>query len=217
MNLASYIDHTILKPDTNTEDIRHLCEEAIAHEFAAVCVPPYFVKNAYQLLEDSTVKVATVIGFPMGYSATFAKVEEIKRAIDEGAHELDVVINLCAVKSRNWNYVQNDIASMTTATHLKARKIKVILETGLLTEEEIRRMAAICREVEPDFVKTSTGFSGGGATLQVVEMLREELNGTPIKIKASGGIRTAEDARAMIEAGAERLGSSSGVRIVGNA
>lgn len=217
MNLASYIDHTILKPDTNTEDIRHLCEEAIAHQFAAVCVPPYFVKNAYQLLEDSTVKVATVIGFPMGYSATFAKVEEIKRAIDEGAHELDVVINLCAVKSRNWNYVQNDIASMTTATHLKARKIKVILETGLLTEEEIRRMAAICREVEPDFVKTSTGFSGGGATLQVVEMLREELNGTPIKIKASGGIRTAEDARAMIEAGAERLGSSSGVRIVGNA
>jgi deoxyribose-phosphate aldolase len=217
MNLANYIDHTILKPDTNTEDIRQLCEEAIAHQFAAVCVPPYFVKNAYQLLEDSPVKVATVIGFPMGYSATFAKVEEIKRAIDEGAHELDVVINLCAVKSRNWNYVQNDIASMTTATHLKARKIKVILETGLLTEEEIRRMAAICREVEPDFVKTSTGFSGGGATLQVVEMLQEELNGTPIKIKASGGIRSAEDARAMIEAGAERLGSSSGVRIVGNA
>lgn len=217
MNLASYIDHTILKPDTNTEDVRQLCEEAIAHGFAAVCVPPYFVKNAYQLLEDSTVKVATVIGFPMGYSATFAKVEEIKRAIDEGAHELDVVINLCAVKSQNWNYVQNDIASVTTAAHLKAKKIKVILETGLLTDEEIRRLAAICREVEPDFVKTSTGFSGGGASLRVVEMLREALSGTPIKIKASGGIRSAEDALAMIEAGAERLGSSSGVRIVSEA
>jgi len=214
MNLATYIDHTILKPDTRMEEVRQVCEEAVTHQFAAVCIPPYFVKNAYQLLENSPVKVATVIGFPMGYSATFAKVEEIKRAIDEGADEVDVVINLCAVKSQNWNYVRNDIASMTAAAHLKAKKIKVILETGLLTDDEILGMAGICREFEPDFVKTSTGFNGGGATLRVVEMLKQELSGTPIKIKASGGIRSAGDARAMIEAGAERLGSSSGVGIV---
>jgi deoxyribose-phosphate aldolase len=214
MKLASYIDHTILKPDCTRADIQNLCEEAIKHQFAAVCIPPFFVQDAYQLLEEYAVKTSTVIGFPMGYSTTSAKVEEIKRAIDEGADEVDVVINICALKSGNWNYVQNDIDSMITAAHLKGKLIKVILETGLMQEEEIHRLCGICREVGPDFVKTSTGFNGAGATVPVVESLRHELEGTPIKVKASGGIRTPEDARAMIDAGAQRLGSSSGVRIV---
>lgn len=214
MKLASYIDHTILKPDCTRREIKTLCEEAVEYQFAAVCIPPFFVKEAYQFLEKEPVKVSTVIGFPMGYSTTSAKVEEIKRAIDEGAAEVDVVINICAVKSGNWNYVQNDIASMITAVHLKGKHIKVILETALMEESEIRRLCSICRELEPEFVKTSTGFNGGGATVPVVELLRQELEGTPIKIKASGGIRTPQDARAMIGAGAQRLGSSSGVSIV---
>ncbi len=213
MKLEKYIDHTILRPDTTLEDIKKLCEEATTHGFFAVCVPPFFVKHARQFLLKSDVKISTVVGFPMGYSTTSAKVEEIKKAVDEGADELDVVINICAVKSGLWNYVQSDIDSMTTATHIKAKQIKVILETGLMNEEEIRRLCGICQEVEPNFVKTSTGFNGSGATLEAVKLLRECLN-TKIKIKASGGIRSREAALAMIEAGAARLGTSSGVKIV---
>lgn len=213
MTLEKFIDHTILKPDCTIDDVRKLCEEAVAYGFYAVCVPPYFVKNAKQFLEKSSVKLSTVVGFPMGYSTTSAKVEEIKKAVDEGVDELDVVINICAVKSGNWNYVQNDIDSMTTAVHIKGKQIKVILETGLMTEAEIRRLCQICQEVGPNFVKTSTGFNGGGATVPAVRLLRECLD-SKIKIKASGGIRTREDAIAMVEAGADRIGTSSGVKIV---
>lgn len=214
MDLAQYIDHTLLKPTATTEDIRQLCREASEHHFAAVCVPPFFVRDAAQFLKDQPVKIATVAGFPMGYSTTSAKVEEIKKAADEGAHEVDVVVNICAIKSGNWNYTQNDINSMTTAAHLKGKQLKVILETGLMTEDEIRKLCEICREVEPNFVKTSTGFNGEGASVEIVELLRREMEGTTIKIKASGGIRTALDARSLVKAGADRLGSSSGVRIV---
>lgn len=214
MKLASYIDHTILSPDCRVDDIRKLCEEAIQHQFAAVCIPPFYVKDAYQLLEGRSSKVATVIGFPMGYSATSAKVEEIKRAFDEGADEVDAVINVCAVKNENWNFVRNDIDSMTMAAHLKGKHIKIILETGLLTEDEISRLCIICREIGPEFVKTSTGFNGQGATVPVVQLMNELLKDSPVKIKASGGIRSRHDALAMIEAGAQRIGSSSGVRIV---
>ena len=213
MTLEKYIDHTILRPDCTLEEIRKLCEEATTHGFFAVCVPPFFVKNAKQFLSRSHVKLSTVVGFPMGYSTTSAKVEEIKKAVDEGADELDVVINICAVKSGLWNYVQSDIDSMTTAAHIKGKHIKVILETGLMNEKEIRRLCQICQEVEPNFVKTSTGFNGGGATTEVVRLLRECLS-SKIKVKASGGIRSREAALAMIEAGADRLGTSSGVKIV---
>jgi len=149
----------------------------------------------------------------MGYSQTPAKVEEIKRAIDDGASEVDAVINICAVKMGNWNYVRNDIDSMVMAAHLKGKSIKIILETGLLKEDELRRLSDICLEIKPDFVKTSTGYNGDGATVQVVSLLKNLLN-DQIKIKASGGIRTREDALRMIEAGAKRIGSSSGVVIV---
>ncbi len=211
MDLARLIDHTLLKPDADQKAIIQLCEEALEHDFAAVCVPPYWVSEATRQLAKSNVKVATVIGFPMGYSATAAKVEEIKRSIDEGADELDVVINICAIKSGNWNYLQNDIDRTTTAVHLKGKQIKIIMETGLLTNPEIVKICGICQELEPDFVKTSTGFNGPGASVDVVQLLRQNLNDN---IKASGGIRTREDAINLVNAGAHRLGSSSGVKII---
>ena len=212
--LAAYIDHTTLSPDTTLEQIEKLCAEAREHCFASVCVPPFYVRQSFKKLESDPVKVSTVIGFPMGYAPTAAKVEEIKRAIDEGADEVDAVINLCALKARNWNYIRNDIHSMITAAHMKGKIIKIILETALLSEEEIRQLCGIALETEPDFVKTSTGFNGGGATLPVVELLSSELKGK-IKIKASGGISTRTEAENFIEAGAQRIGSSSGVKIVG--
>jgi deoxyribose-phosphate aldolase len=212
MDLNSYIDHTLLKPDCTIKDIEQLCEESRAHHFAAVCVPPYFVKQADTALQQSPVRIATVIGFPMGYASTPSKVEEIKRAIEEGADEIDAVINLCAVKSEQWNYVNNDISSMVTAVHLKGKQIKIILETSLLSDAEIRRLAEICKVAEADYVKTSTGFNGG-ATLEAVRLLQEALDGHS-KIKASGGIRTRWDAEQFIKAGAKRIGTSSGLSIV---
>ena len=208
MNLASFIDFTLLKADCTPGDIRLLCERALQHQFASVCVPPFYVKQASELLADSTVKVSTVVGFPMGYSATPAKVEEIKKALDEGADEVDGVVNICAIKSGNWNYVRNDVDSMTTAVHLKGKTIKIIVETGLLTPAELEKLCALALEIKPDFVKTSTGYNGEGATVASVQHLRELLQGK-IKIKASGGIRTAEEATRLIEAGASRIGSSS--------
>lgn len=215
MDLAPFIDHTILRPDCTPAEIQRLCAEAQKHRFAGVCVPPYFVAEARQLLaEDETIKIATVIGFPMGYSTTAAKVEEIKRAIDDGADELDVVINMCAVRSGHWNFVQNDLDRMITAVHLKNKAIKVILETGVLNEQEVLRATDICRELRADFVKTSTGYNGEGATVQVVQLLHQHLKGSGVKIKASGGIRTREDALRLVNAGAQRLGCSASVMIV---
>jgi deoxyribose-phosphate aldolase len=208
MNLASFIDFTLLKADCTPDDIRSLCERAIQHQFASVCVPPYYVKQAAEILANSPVKVSTVVGFPMGYSATPAKVEEIKKALDDGADEVDGVINICAVKSANWNYVRNDIDSMTTAVHLKGKVIKVIIETGLISLTELEKLCELSLEVKPDFIKTSTGYHGEGATVAVVQQLRDLLQGK-IRIKASGGIRTADDAIRLVEAGAARIGSSS--------
>ena len=213
MDLSSYIDHTILKPDCTAQDIARLCEEALEYEFAAVCVPPYFVNQARQLLEDDPQKVATVVGFPFGYSPTPAKVEEVKKAIDEGADEIDAVINICAVKSGNWNYVANDIESMVTLARLKSKTIKIILETGLMNQEEITRLCELCVQSGTNYVKTSTGFNGQGATVETVTFLNQLLKGKA-KIKASGGIRTSWDAQRFIEAGASRIGTSSGPALV---
>ena len=213
MNLASMIDHSVLKPDCRSEDINRVCAEAMNHQFSAVCVPPFYIKEAAHLLADSPVRVATVIGFPMGYAATVAKVEEIKRAINDGVDELDVVVNICAVKDKQWSFVKNDIDSMTRAVHLKGKLIKVIFETSLLSEEEIAQLCNICAEVGVDFVKTSTGFGEVGATNEIVQFLKQSLPST-IKIKASGGIRTSEQAMELVNAGATRLGTSSGIAIV---
>jgi len=211
MELASYIDHTVLIPDCTKDDITRVCNEAVEYGFFAICIPPYYVRLAAKLLEDTSVKIAAVVGFPMGYAAIPAKVEEIKRAIDEGAHEIDIVANIAAVKNGDWAHVRNDIDGVTMAVHLKGKKIKMIIEVALLEEIEILKLCNICKEVGVDFVKTSTGYQKG-ATVEVVKLLRNNLPET-IKIKASGGIKTAEDARKMIEAGAERIGTSSGVAI----
>jgi len=195
------------------QDVKKLCAEAQQYSFAAVCVPPFFVPDAVQLLSSSPVKVGTVAGFPTGYSTTGAKVEEIKRAIDDGADEIDVVINICAVKNNNWKYVRDDIDRVATAARLKSKLLKIILETGLLTEAEITKLCEICLEVGPDFVTTSTGIHGEGATVQTVRLLHSLLK-DKMKIKASGGIRTREDVERLIEAGAKKIGSSASVMIV---
>jgi deoxyribose-phosphate aldolase len=212
MSLARKIDHTVLKADCTPEDVAQLCHEALEHGFAAVCIPPYYIKHAVNILEDSMVAVATVIGFPMGYSNTPSKVEEIKRAIDEGIDEVDVVINIAAVKDGNWNFVKNDIDSTTRAAHLKGKIVKIILETTLLTAEEIQKLCEICSEVGVNYVKNSTGFNGS-ATVEIISNLRNLLH-EDVKIKAAGGIRTTADAEKLVAAGADRLGSSSGVQIV---
>lgn len=213
MNIASFIDHTLLRPDCNLQDVKKLCAEAQQFGFAAVSIPPFFVPDAVQLLSASPTKVATVVGYPMGYSTTGAKVEEIKRAIDDGVDEIDVVINISAVKNNNWKYVRDDIDRVATAARLKSKLMKVILETGLLTDAEITKLCEICLEVGPDFVTTSTGIHGEGATVQTIRRLSSLLK-NKMKIKASGGIRTREDAERLIEAGAKRIGSSASLMIV---
>jgi deoxyribose-phosphate aldolase len=210
MNLAAYIDHTNLKPDASKVAIDQLCREALEHNFMAVCVSPYHVKTCVEKLKHSDVKIATVIGFPMGYSSTPAKVEEAKRAIDDGVHEIDMVINIQAVKAKDWTYVKNDIESICTYTHLKNHLLKVIIEIGLLTQEEVISICQICEEVGVDYVKTSTGVIGRAATTADIILLRKLLPGK-IKIKASGGIKEKQTALDLIEAGAERIGTSSSV------
>ncbi|MTB52670.1 deoxyribose-phosphate aldolase [Lewinella sp. W8] len=210
--MHQFIDHTFLSPQTTTADVDRVCQEAIAHQFYAVCVPPFFVGHARNALQGSRVKVATVIGFPYGYAETPVKVQEIRRAMEEGADELDVVINLAAVKSEDWSYVRSDLSAVTTAARLKGKVSKLIIEIGVLNEEERRQVCDICNEIRPDFVKTSTGTQGG-AKVADVQYLRRILH-PDIKIKASGGIRTPADAKALVDAGADRLGTSSGPALV---
>lgn len=210
--LNKYIEHTILKADTSEKDIEKLCSEAVENDLFGVCVPPYFVKMAKQKLAKSKVKIVTVAGFPLGYSSTPAKVEEAKKAMDEGADEIDMVINIAALKNGDFNFVKNDILSLATIIQLRSRKLKVILETALLSEDEIIKACQICTEVGVDFVKTSTGFSTRGASVEDIKLMKANI-GANIKIKASGGIKTKEQAMAMIEAGADRIGTSSGVEI----
>lgn len=213
MNLASRIDHTLLRADTSENEVKKLCEEAKEYGFAAVCIPPYFVRKSRLWLQDSRVKVATVVGFPMGYAHTPAKVEEARRAIDEGAHEVDMVINIIALKAGDWNYLKNELTSAATIVQLRGGKLKVILETGLLTKEDITKACELCTEMTVDFVKTSTGFIEPGATLETVQLLRSLLPKS-IKIKAAGGIRDKAFALQLVEAGADRLGCSASVSIV---
>lgn len=215
--LAKYIEHTILKPDTTLADVRRVCEEAKKHGFAGVCIPPLYVREARRLMgEDTRIRVATVVGFPMGYSAISAKSEEIKRALEEGADDIDAVINIAAVKSNNWNHAKHDIEGLALATHMRGRTLKLILECGLLTEVEIRKICELAAEARVAWLKTGTGFHGFPATPAMVRQLRAATtNG--IKIKAAGGIRTAEDAKVLIEAGADRLGTSASLVIIGAA
>jgi deoxyribose-phosphate aldolase len=215
MNIAHYIDHTILKPTTTVRELKQVCTEAVTYEFAAVCIPPPFVSNARQLLKDSPVKVATVIGFPFGYSNARAKIFETQQALDDGADELDVVINLLALKNQTWGYLESEIKHIVEAIHKNERLIKVIIESGVLTNEEIIRCCEIYAKAGVDFLKTSTGYAERGASLEAVALMREHLPSN-IRIKASGGIRTYQFAKELIGAGADRLGCSASVAIVKN-
>ena len=210
MTFATYIEHTTLKADCTAQDILKLCKEAETFEFYGVCVPPYFVQLAKKTLKNPEIKIITVIGFPFGYGAVSSKVEETKKAINSGANEVDMVINIAAFKSGDLTAVQNDVQSVVTACHLQNRKVKVIIETAYLNSEEIKVLCKICTDCEVDFVKTSTGFAPEGATVEKVKIMRKNLP-QKIKIKASGGIKDKAFALALIEAGASRIGTSSGV------
>lgn len=212
--LSQYIEHTLLKPNVEILTIKNLCFEAMNNQFCGVCIPPYFVKNAAHWLNESPVKVITVVGFPMGYSATPAKVEEVKKALHEGADEVDVVINICAVKNKNWGYVKNDIQSVTAAAHLRGAVIKIILETALLNNDEIKQICDICNNYGVNYVKTATGLNGINTSPEVIHLLKSYID-KDVKIKASGGIRTKAEALALIEAGASRIGTSRGLQIIG--
>ena len=212
MDYAALIDHTILAPQATKEQVKQLCGEAMEYGFHSVCVNSSFVYYCAQLLKDSHVKVCTVIGFPLGAMSTAGKVAEAEQAMADGASELDMVIHVGMIKSGDWEYVKQDISSVVEAARGKAA-VKVILETCLLTEQEKTQACRVCRECGADFVKTSTGFSKGGATAEDVALMRRMV-GPEMGVKASGGIRSLEDARAMVEAGANRLGTSSGAAIV---
>lgn len=213
MELNRYIDHTILKPTTLIADIEKLCKEARAYNFAAVCVPPPFVKKAKQLLEGSAVKTATVIGFPFGYSAVEAKIAEVVLAMVDGADELDVVINLIALKNNDWEYLANEINHIMPVVKQNNKTIKIIIESGILTDEEIIRCCDLYGIAGIDYLKTSTGYAEKGATVEAVKLFKRHLPAA-VKIKASGGIKTYGFARELVEAGAERLGCSAGVSIM---
>lgn len=213
MNLAKYIDHTILKPDATKEDIRILCEEAKTYGFASVCVNPYWVSYAKQLLQDTDVAICTVVGFPLGATPACVKAYETSQAIEDGADEIDMVINIGALKSQDTQTVLEDIKAVVKAS--KQKLVKVIIETCLLTDEQKRLACQLALEAQADFVKTSTGFSSHGATLEDVTLMKSVVK-DQAKVKASGGIRDYATAMSMIEAGASRLGTSSGVKITKN-
>jgi deoxyribose-phosphate aldolase len=213
MNIAQYIDHTLLKPATTMAELKKLCEEAIQYNFYAVCVPPPLVKNARGILVNSGVKTATVIGFPFGYSIGRAKQAEAQQALQDGADELDVVINLIALKSKAWEYLELEMEAIVQEAQVRNKLVKVIIESGILTDEEIITCCEIYAKTGVDFLKTSTGYAEKGATIEAVQLMRAHLPSS-IKIKASGGIRSFEAANQYIQAGANRLGTSSGVAIV---
>jgi len=213
LSLARMIDHTMLKPDATTDEITQLCAEAKQYHFASVCVNPGFVSLCSSLLKGTDVKVCTVIGFPLGANTTEVKRLEAEQAIANGATEIDMVINVGQLKSGNYDYVFNDVNKVVLAAKAHRNVCKVILETALLTDEEKVKACLICKKAGADFVKTSTGFSKGGATVGDIALMRK-IVGSAIGVKASGGIRSKEDAEAMIASGADRIGASASVKIV---
>lgn len=214
-NYAQYIDHTLLKMDATEEDIIKICDEAKTHHFFSVCVNSCYVPLVCEQLKNSDVKVCSVIGFPLGTMLTVAKAFEAEKAIEAGADEIDMVINVGFVKSKKLNLVKADIKAVHDITKAQNKLLKVIFETCLLTPEEIEQVALICKDLNVEFVKTSTGFSTSGATKADIKLMRKTV-GANIGVKASGGVRTFETAKQMIDSGATRLGSSSGIQIVSN-
>lgn len=212
MNINKLIDHTALKPNTNKESILKLIAEAKTYDFASVCVNPCWVALAHQELKNTDVKVCTVIGFPLGANTTEVKVFETKDAIEKGAQEIDMVINIAMLKDKEYDYVENEIHQIVEAAKDKAI-VKVIIETCLLTDEEKITACELSQKAGADFVKTSTGFSTGGATVHDIALMRKTV-GAEMGVKASGGVHTHEEALAMVEAGATRIGASAGVKLL---
>ncbi len=213
MRLAAMIDHTLLKPDATPDQIAQLCFEARKHGFASVCVNPAWVKLCAQLLEGTPVKVCTVIGFPLGATAPEVKAFECQNAIEHGATEIDMVINIGALKARDLELVAKDIRGVVAAAHARGIIVKVIIEAVLLADEEKTIACLLSKEAGADFVKTSTGFASGGATVHDVALMRRVV-GPEMGVKAAGGVRTYADAESMIKAGATRIGASAGVKII---
>lgn len=211
MKLNKYIDHTLLKADATSKEISILCKEAIENDFASVCVNPGFVQQAYMELVDSSVEVCTVIGFPLGATSTEAKIAETRLAIADGASEIDMVINISKLKDKEDLYVFNEIAYIKG--ECEDLILKVIIETCLLTDEEKVRACLLAKKAGADFVKTSTGFSTGGATVEDVALMAKTV-GKDVGVKASGGVRDLATMKKMIEAGATRIGTSGGVKLV---
>ena len=214
MNINEHIEHTLLKQDAKLEDFMKLFDEAKKYKFLGVCVNPLYVKLAKENLKDSNVKVVTVIGFPLGANKTEVKAFETTQAVNDGADEIDMVINVSKLKDKDYDFIVNDIKTVKKAC--KDKPLKVILETDLLTKDEIKKACELCVEAKADFVKTSTGFvkGGVGAKAEDVKLMFDTVSPYGLKVKASGGISDKEAALKMLEAGAERLGTSSGVKIV---
>ena len=213
LNLASYIDHTILKQTTTHAEVDKLCVEASMENFAAVCVPPKYVPDVKKLLDGSRVKVATVVGFPLGFNTLEVKVKEIENALDMGVDEVDMVINLCSLKSGEWKYLEEEMAACLAPVYAQGKVMKVIVESGMLTDSELVQCCELYGNFEIDFLKTSTGYADNGATVHAVKLMRANLP-RRIGIKASGGIRTFAFAKELIDAGATRLGCSASVQIM---
>lgn len=211
--LAKYIDHTVLKADADSEALRKLCAEAREYSFASVCVNPVRVREAKALLEGSGVAVCTVVGFPLGQNTVKVKGFEALEAIENGASEIDYVLNVAKVKDGDWDYIRHEMAALTAICHSYDAHVKVIFENCYLTKDEIAKCAAIAKEVRPDFIKTSTGFGTGGAVVEDVKLMKDTVGGE-VKVKAAGGIRDLDTALAMIGAGAERLGCSAGIKLI---
>ncbi|MEF9960248.1 deoxyribose-phosphate aldolase [Niameybacter sp.] len=212
MNLANYIDHTILKPEATKQDVLRLCDEAKQYGFASVCVNAYYTKLVADALSGSDVKTCVVVGFPLGATFTEIKAHETELAIQNGATEVDMVINVGALKDKDYTTVEQDIKAVVNAAKSKAI-VKVIIETCLLTDEEKVKACELSVQAGADFVKTSTGFSTGGATVEDIALMRKTV-GDKAQVKASGGVRDFKGAKAMVDAGANRIGASSGIKIV---
>lgn len=219
MNLNEYIDHTLLKADATADQIELLCRQAMENNFYCVCVNPSYVKTAKSHLEASKVKVATVVGFPLGSNSSKTKESECIEAIEDGADEIDMVINIGQFKSGNYTYCNSEISTLSDICHKENVILKVIIETALLTDDEIVSASKLCSLANADFVKTSTGFSARGASTRDIELIKEGIDesgkcGNSVKIKASGGIKDLKSALALIHAGADRLGVSSSMEII---
>jgi deoxyribose-phosphate aldolase len=212
-NINEFIEHTNLNPIITSANIEKIVQEAIDNQFVGLCVPPYWVKKARRDLGNSSVKLVTVVGFPLGYNRSEVKLQEIKSAIREKADELDVVINISALKCEAYEWIKPEIAQFAQLIHEHEKIIKVIIETAYLTEDEIKKACKICVDAGVDYIKTSTGFAPSGAKIEHIKLIRQIIP-AEVGIKASGGIKNLAQAQAMIEAGANRIGTSSGVKIM---